>query len=314
MNRATLLWYILPGREVDIARVIANEIRSVTESGIKKEAKPVLPYPGLITGLCEAEHVHIPALVSHQIKPINDKYIKRYCKLKEVQQQPQAPQLPTAPLHPVEPQQAYPDIDPRLQNLMQLYQGVPVNPDYQVMSPQHFQTHIAWPGDRPQFAGGAGASNVGGDNDDSIDEATADAMDDEEDATQTREASAAASSIESSLSPPTLLAPAPPATVACPQAKQYVSKSVEEPSPDNQGSQEHADIAASYTLIPAKQSKLYDWMYFDPRYDKTSFGALDQCQDRLVEVRQDVMELQVAEGLVVVVVAVARLLSACSIS
>ncbi|GAU40253.1 hypothetical protein TSUD_219650 [Trifolium subterraneum] len=184
MNRATLLWYILPGREVDIARVIANEIRSVTESGIKKEAKPVLPYPGLITGLCEAEHVHIPALVSHQIKPINDKYIKRYCKLKEVQQQPQAPQLPTAPLHPVEPQQAYPDIDPRLQNLF----------------------YHTW---------------------------------------------------------------------------------------DHNTSNHRA-----LTVL----------------YDKTSFGALDQCQDRLVEVRQDVMELQVAEGLVVVVVAVARLLSACSIS
>ncbi|GAU51860.1 hypothetical protein TSUD_416440 [Trifolium subterraneum] len=216
MDRATLIWYILTGREVDIARVIANEMRSVAESGIKNDAKPVLPYPGLIIGLCEAEHVHIPAIVSHTTdKLINDKYIKRYCKLKEVQQQPQqqpqAPQLPAAPLHPVEPQQAYPNIDPRLQNWfyhtwdqntsnhraltvlqesmyrMQLDQGVPVNHDYQVMDPQHFQTHIAWPGDRPQFTGGAETSNVGGDNDDSIDEAAADAMDDGDDATQTME-------------------------------------------------------------------------------------------------------------------------------
>ncbi|MCI38408.1 hypothetical protein A2U01_0059636, partial [Trifolium medium] len=64
---------------------------------------------------------------------------------------------------------------------MQLYQGVPQNPDYQVMAPQHFQTHIAWPGDRPfhpeEVNQPAGDDDAAGGND--IDVA-ADAVDDDE--------------------------------------------------------------------------------------------------------------------------------------
>ncbi|MCI91769.1 hypothetical protein A2U01_0113064, partial [Trifolium medium] len=52
--------------------------------------------------------------------------------------------------------------------------------------------------------------------------------------------------------------------LACPQAKQHGSGSSEEPSPDNQGSQEHPTAAASYTLIPAKQLMPCDLMNFDP--------------------------------------------------
>ncbi|MCI14128.1 hypothetical protein A2U01_0035255, partial [Trifolium medium] len=64
---------------------------------------------------------------------------------------------------------------------MQLQQGAPENPDYQMMAPHNFQTHVAWPRDRPVFSEGARDAD-----DDAADEAATDAVDDDE-ATQSAE-------------------------------------------------------------------------------------------------------------------------------
>ncbi|MCI26462.1 hypothetical protein A2U01_0047657 [Trifolium medium] len=49
-----------------------------------------------------------------------------------------------------------------------------------MMEPSLFQTHIAWPGDRPQFGDGAGTSAGAGDDDD-VDNAAADAFEEDGD-------------------------------------------------------------------------------------------------------------------------------------
>ncbi|MCI52356.1 hypothetical protein A2U01_0073600, partial [Trifolium medium] len=54
-----------------------------------------------------------------------------------------------------------------------------------VITPQEFQTHAVWPGDRPIFGDGVN-DNAGNDNDDDIDAAAADTANDEE-ATQSME-------------------------------------------------------------------------------------------------------------------------------
>ncbi|MCI59723.1 hypothetical protein A2U01_0080978, partial [Trifolium medium] len=52
-----------------------------------------------------------------------------------------------------------------------------------IMEPSLFQTHIAWPGDRPQFGDGAGTFGAGagadGDDDD-VDNVAADAFEDDD--------------------------------------------------------------------------------------------------------------------------------------
>ncbi|MCH90862.1 hypothetical protein A2U01_0011785 [Trifolium medium] len=85
MDRVTLLWYILVGLQVDIARVISNEMKRIAESGIKNDSKPIISYPGLIMGLCSDARAVLPAYVSETIDgPINDTYIERHCKNKKV--------------------------------------------------------------------------------------------------------------------------------------------------------------------------------------------------------------------------------------
>jgi hypothetical protein len=95
MDSAGLLYYILANLQVDIARVIANEMKGIAESGIKPGPKPtcVLAYPGLIMGLCINARVKIPSQVSEVITgPVNDAYISRYCTGKRNRRRQQAPQ------------------------------------------------------------------------------------------------------------------------------------------------------------------------------------------------------------------------------
>lgn len=58
-----LLHYILVGRQVDIARVIANEIKMVVENGIQPRVKPNCPlvFPGFIMGLCRDTQIVLPS-------------------------------------------------------------------------------------------------------------------------------------------------------------------------------------------------------------------------------------------------------------
>lgn len=57
-----LLNYIIDGMEIDVARIIANEIKAIVESGTKLGGKSNCPlsFPGLIMGLCKKAKTHIP--------------------------------------------------------------------------------------------------------------------------------------------------------------------------------------------------------------------------------------------------------------
>ncbi|GAU42857.1 hypothetical protein TSUD_13250 [Trifolium subterraneum] len=160
MNILGLLYCLHVGKDIDVARVIANEMKVIASSGVTNQSKPkcMLAFSTLIMGLIKEERIPIPQNF-HELEKIDDIYVNRYCKLKRKE-------TPTAPTHPTAPHDA-------------MYR----------MSLQHpidestmFQTHIAWLGDRPNFVGGAGAEAGIDAEDDDIDAVAADAIDD--DATQ----------------------------------------------------------------------------------------------------------------------------------
>jgi len=73
-----LIYYILKGIKVDIARTIAWEMRKVTLQG-KGERETRLSFPGLIMGLIKDSGMRLPNAVHEQIRnPINDAFISRY--------------------------------------------------------------------------------------------------------------------------------------------------------------------------------------------------------------------------------------------
>ena len=70
-----LIYYILKGIKVDIARTIAWELRKVTLQG-KGESTTRLSFPGLIMGLIKDTNMILPTAVHEFIKnPINDEFI-----------------------------------------------------------------------------------------------------------------------------------------------------------------------------------------------------------------------------------------------
>jgi len=73
-----LIYYILKGIKVNIARTIAWEMRKVTLQG-KGERETRLAFPGLIMGLIQDSGMRLPTAVHEQIRnPINDAFISRY--------------------------------------------------------------------------------------------------------------------------------------------------------------------------------------------------------------------------------------------
>ncbi|KAL5099386.1 hypothetical protein RYX36_003713, partial [Vicia faba] len=75
-----LFYYILEGRQVDVDRVIDNELKMIAKSGHKAEAKPTFPlvFPSLIMGLYIAARLVILAQVNATISgPINDTCVSR---------------------------------------------------------------------------------------------------------------------------------------------------------------------------------------------------------------------------------------------
>lgn len=73
-----LIYYIMKGIKVDIARTIAWELKLVTLQG-KSEKRARLAFPGLIMGLIKDTRMKLPTAVHEQIRnPVNDDFIKRY--------------------------------------------------------------------------------------------------------------------------------------------------------------------------------------------------------------------------------------------
>jgi len=73
-----LIYYILKGIKVDIARTIAWELRKVSLQG-KGERETRLSFPGLIMGLIKDSGMRLPNAIHEQIRnPINDAFISCY--------------------------------------------------------------------------------------------------------------------------------------------------------------------------------------------------------------------------------------------
>lgn len=78
VNVCPLIYYILKGKKVDIARTIAWELRLVALQG-HGEPKTRLSFPGLIMGLIKDTEMNMPTAVHDIISnPINDDFITRH--------------------------------------------------------------------------------------------------------------------------------------------------------------------------------------------------------------------------------------------
>ncbi|WJX66010.1 hypothetical protein P8452_50607 [Trifolium repens] len=182
-----LIFSILNGTAVDVARIIATELRNIALNG-KFTTRCPLGLPGLVMGLVLSFRISIPPQVHETIShPIDDVFIARNIdkKIKKTTQasrasSSRAPRAPQAS-HPLD----FSNFDPRLQACysytwdqndasyramtalqnsmyrMQMHSGMPDDAALQVMSPEAYQTHVAWPGVRPFYYGGGGAQGDG---------------------------------------------------------------------------------------------------------------------------------------------------------
>ncbi|MCI23497.1 hypothetical protein A2U01_0044677, partial [Trifolium medium] len=88
MNIAGLLYMVTAGTDVDIARVISNEMKAIACSGVTDLARPKCPlaYPALIMGLIKKVRILIPPLVHEHLGVIDDRHVVRHCKAKQPEQ------------------------------------------------------------------------------------------------------------------------------------------------------------------------------------------------------------------------------------
>ncbi|MCI37526.1 hypothetical protein A2U01_0058750, partial [Trifolium medium] len=70
VNIMGLLYCIHDGVDVDVARLISNEMKSIAESGVTDLSRPKCPlaFPGLIMGLVIEAQVNIPQFVHEKIQ------------------------------------------------------------------------------------------------------------------------------------------------------------------------------------------------------------------------------------------------------
>lgn len=201
-----LIWYILTGGEVDIARIIAREIKHVALSGVTEPATKIA-FPGFIMGLVLAQKVHLTGppqeVLTH---PIDDDFIRNLAR-KEAKELRAAssshPEPETAPPHAPTHANAF-DFTPWLYQINQyswdqnealyrsntaVHQSVynaqmhPGDPAYPVMTPEEYHAFVSWPGGRPGPYGGGEASHAAEDGD----QDAADDGDEEDSATDEEE-------------------------------------------------------------------------------------------------------------------------------
>ncbi|KAL6555104.1 hypothetical protein OROGR_006362 [Orobanche gracilis] len=168
MGPAYLAWCIINHIDIDIADILSLEIHNIYNA--KSIATP-LALPGLITGLCQYVGVVIPPKPHKKLRdPINEAYIKKYCRIGDAE----------APIPPQMPAAAFPD--PQVDNfrLMQMmeaqHRGMTMQKEAQYLftqqlnaafahissqqggsppapltwsTPEAFSAHVAWPEDRP---------------------------------------------------------------------------------------------------------------------------------------------------------------------
>ncbi|KAI5415720.1 uncharacterized protein LOC127073273 [Lathyrus oleraceus] len=110
LDTAYLLYYILDYRQVDVARIIPNEIKIIDESGHRLGSRTpcTLAFPEFITGLCMRARRVIPSQVQDTVSGVmDDRYIERFCLAKNIGQGSTS----TSPVQKL----GFEDWDPRLQ-------------------------------------------------------------------------------------------------------------------------------------------------------------------------------------------------------
>ena len=169
--RAELMCAILQGYDIDISRIISNELHSaiLAESSVGYH-KPLV-FPGLITGLLRAQHVNIPSQPLKPIRPpLTITYINTHCVNPEEGVAGPAPQRPERPSRDVPSEMGTVTrmlrsihlgqcaLNESLYHLSQrqLHGG----PAYQWPSPADFATIVQWPEDTPQSFGGGPAAEA----------------------------------------------------------------------------------------------------------------------------------------------------------
>ncbi|KAK2451504.1 hypothetical protein QL285_010554 [Trifolium repens] len=179
-----LIYSILVGIKVDVARIIATELRHIALSGHFTPLCP-LGLPGLVMGLVLNLRISIPPQVHETItNPIDDVFIARYID-KKTKKQYQASRASSSRAPQASQPLDFSNFDPRLQACysytwdqndasyramsalqnsmyqMQMHSGMPDDAALQVMSPEAYQKHVAWPGVRPFHYGGGSAQAQG---------------------------------------------------------------------------------------------------------------------------------------------------------
>ncbi|KAI5401703.1 hypothetical protein KIW84_066245 [Lathyrus oleraceus] len=186
LDVSCLLYYIMIGKSVDVASIIAHEMRKVATSGTKFGGKTdVLMYPGLIMGLCRRANVPIPDEVHLSIASvINDAFLNRFyqSQIDRAEGAGTSSSRPRARGAPVFDQMAFAtyccenfEASRRSQlflfdAMQQQFQNTLLAPEARTFLTQaEYVSYSNWPEGRPTFMGGAGdsgqASGAGHDED-----------------------------------------------------------------------------------------------------------------------------------------------------
>ena len=102
-----LIWHIIRGGEVDVARIISDQLKHVVLSGLLHKATK-LSFPGFIMGLVCAQGVQIPACDEKIMGLVNDRYIHHHAQKIAAGMQPQPEPEPEHELELEIPQQEQP--------------------------------------------------------------------------------------------------------------------------------------------------------------------------------------------------------------
>jgi hypothetical protein len=205
MKALQFMYYMENNLEIDIARVIANELREMVLTGLRttrKKNNAALGFPGLIMGLIyEQTRMNFPPEINLNLKEFDDEEARRVCKYRHTTifidpagGQSSAPP-PTNPN--TFPFTGYPPMDSTtfhnivtynwdlhdagFRAMQAVHQSIYNTQVLQpVMSPDQFRSYVQWPEGRPFIPGGGSSSgagtevgtNVGGGTDTDIDDDT----------------------------------------------------------------------------------------------------------------------------------------------
>ncbi|KAK2445378.1 hypothetical protein QL285_016318 [Trifolium repens] len=186
MRVLQFMHYMENNLEIDVARVIANEMREMVLTGLrptKLKGNSALGFPGLIMGLIkEQAHLTLPSDIDLTLTEFDDAEARRLCKHRRttVFIDPAGGQSSVPPpTNPTTfPPTGYPPMDPltfhnmvsynwdlhyagyrAMQAVHQsIYNTQVVQP---VMTPEQFTSYVQWPGDRPFIPGGVSSLGTG---------------------------------------------------------------------------------------------------------------------------------------------------------